>query len=227
MRKYQWMATTLALGSLAGLAGAGEAPIVRLSTTSAQLHLNNQTLADELAAAYKSSGQIHDYAVEIEADGGVVTLTGTVANDAQRASLLNLTRRFPGVVAVNDKVVASTSEGLVVARFDAGDAPKPLPGGPVSEKTAAGFHPVLPPVPVTGFPGGVVPFTDAPAVPPYAWPAYSPYNNYASMAYQTQYPSGAWPFIGPPYPYPMIPAGWRRTTLSWHGGYWYMRFHAF
>jgi hypothetical protein len=47
------------------------------------------------------------------------------------------------------------------------------------------------------------------------------------MAFQTQYPSGAWPFIGPPHPYPMIPSGWRSVNLRWKKGYWWLKFNAF
>ena len=82
------------------------------------------------------------------------------------------------------------------------------------------------PTPVHQFAGGVAAFSNRPTLPPHAWPAYTPYNNYASMAYQTQYPSGAWPYIGPPHPYPMIPAGWRSVSLKWHHGYWWLKFKA-
>ena len=97
--------------------------------------------------------------------------------------------------------------------------------GVVSEGSKSAT-PVTEPEPVVDYQGGIAPFSDAPVVPPYSWPSYTPYNNFASLAYQTQYPSGAWPFIGPPYPYPMIPSGWRRVSLTWKKGYWWMRFHA-
>ena len=52
-----------------------------------------------------------------------------------------------------------------------------------------------------------------PPLPPYAWPTYAPYNNYSRVAYPTLYPYEAWPFIGPFYPFPRVPLGWRSVPL--------------
>ena len=60
-----------------------------------------------------------------------------------------------------------------------------------------------------------------PPMPPYAWPTYAPYNNVSRVAYPNLYPYQSWPFIGPFYPYPKIPPGWRSITLSWQDGYWW------
>ena len=60
-----------------------------------------------------------------------------------------------------------------------------------------------------------------PKMPPYAWPTYAPYNNYSRVAYPLAYPYRAWPFIGPPYPFPKVPLGWRSGTLYWQDGPWY------
>ena len=58
-------------------------------------------------------------------------------------------------------------------------------------------------------------------MPPYAWPTYAPYNNYSRVAYPEQYPYEAWPFIGPMYPFPKVPLGWRSIQLTWRDGYWW------
>lgn len=225
MRKIQKVFATFALGTVAGLAQAGDAPILQASNTKIEA-VSNQALANELAGLYRTSGSLAGYSVDIQTAGGVVTLVGSVADSNQHAALMNMTRRHPGVVAVNDKIAVRKTDDLIVAGFQ-DKIPKPLAGGigaPASESRMGAV--ATEPAPTAAFPGGVMPYTDAPALPPYAWPAYTPYNNYASMAQQTQYPSGAWPFIGPPYPYPMIPAGWRRVSLNWKCGYWYMKFHA-
>jgi len=41
------------------------------------------------------------------------------------------------------------------------------------------------------------------------------------VAYPNLYPYQSWPFIGPFYPYPKIPPGWRSITLTWQDGYWW------
>ena len=58
-------------------------------------------------------------------------------------------------------------------------------------------------------------------MPPYAWPTYAPYNNYSRVAYPEQVPYEAWPFIGPMYPFPKVPLGWRSIQLTWRDGYWW------
>jgi hypothetical protein len=35
------------------------------------------------------------------------------------------------------------------------------------------------------------------------------------------YPYEAWPFIGPFYPFPRVPLGWRSVTLTWQDGHWW------
>jgi hypothetical protein len=65
---------------------------------------------------------------------------------------------------------------------------------------------------------------DQPNVPNYAWPSYAPYPNYAALTYPKQYSPTAWPYIGPFYPYPQVPLGWRKVTLEWHDGWWALDF---
>src|SRR5205085_10789553 len=60
-----------------------------------------------------------------------------------------------------------------------------------------------------------------PKMPPYAWPTYAPYNNYSRVAYPQQYPSAAFPFIGPFYPFPKVPLGYRAIKLEWEDGHWF------
>jgi len=63
-----------------------------------------------------------------------------------------------------------------------------------------------------------------PNVPDYAWPAYAQYPNSAAVNYPTQYSASAWPYIGPFYPYPQVPLGWRDATLRWDDGQWNLMF---
>ena len=74
-------------------------------------------------------------------------------------------------------------------------------------------------------PSGVVPARfDQPQMPGYAWPSYAAYPNYAGLTYPKQYSPTAWPFIGPFYPYPQVPLGWRKVTLEWDDGWWQLDF---
>ncbi|SFI27859.1 BON domain-containing protein [Planctomicrobium piriforme] len=63
-----------------------------------------------------------------------------------------------------------------------------------------------------------------PNMPNYAWPTYAPYDNSAAISYPTQYDASAFPYIGPYYPYPQVPLGWRKSTLEWDDGYWSLKF---
>jgi hypothetical protein len=65
---------------------------------------------------------------------------------------------------------------------------------------------------------------DNPQMPGYAWPSYAAYPNYAALTYPKQYSAAAWPYIGPFYPYPQVPLGWRKVTLEWDDGWWMLDF---
>jgi hypothetical protein len=65
---------------------------------------------------------------------------------------------------------------------------------------------------------------DNPQVPGYAWPSYAASPNYAALTYPQQYSASAWPYIGPFYPYPQVPLGWRKVTLEWDDGWWFLDF---
>lgn len=64
-----------------------------------------------------------------------------------------------------------------------------------------------------------------PNVPNYAWPSYASYPNYSQVAYPKAYENNAFPYVGPFYPYPEVPLGWRKVTMQWHDGYWWLDFN--
>ncbi len=72
--------------------------------------------------------------------------------------------------------------------------------------------------------GGRGPSTDNPSMPGYAWPSYASYPNYAALSYPQQYSPTAWPYIGPFYPYPQVPLAWRKVSLEWDDGWWFLDF---
>jgi len=107
-----------------------------------------------------------------------------------------------------------------------GQPPAPMPppmAGPPNGMPAYG-----PPagMPAYGPPAGGA--TNAiynqPNFPNYSWPTYAQYPNYAAVNYPSQYAASAWPYIGPFYPYPQVPLGWRKAQLEWDDGYWNLNF---
>ncbi len=97
----------------------------------------------------------------------------------------------------------------------ANGAPVPIgqqPGAPIPQYAAPMGAGMMPPA------------YDQPHLPNYAWPSYAAYPNYAALTYPKQYSPTAWPYIGPFYPYPQVPLGWRKVTLEWHDGWWNLDF---
>ena len=76
---------------------------------------------------------------------------------------------------------------------------------------------------VPGGMSGAVNYDNA-QMPGYAWPSYASYPNYAALTYPQQYSPTAWPYIGPFYPYPQVPLGWRKACLEWDDGWWFLDF---
>ena len=72
--------------------------------------------------------------------------------------------------------------------------------------------------------GPGAPRYDTPNLPNYAWPGYAAHPNYAAVTYPQQYSPSAWPYIGPFYPYPQVPLGWRKVSLEWDDGWWFLDF---
>jgi hypothetical protein len=102
---------------------------------------------------------------------------------------------------------------------------------------APGMLPPGGPVQAGGYQGGPMPAAipspnmmpapmayDAPSMPNYAWPSYASHPNYAAVTYPKQYSASAWPYIGPFYPYPQVPMGWRKVSLEWDDGWWMLDF---
>jgi osmotically-inducible protein OsmY len=75
-------------------------------------------------------------------------------------------------------------------------------------------------------PSGYAPTSfNNPNLPSHAWPSYAQYPNSAAVSYPTQYSASAFPYIGPFYPYPQVPMGWREVSLEWDDGQWNLNFN--
>ncbi|HID21220.1 MAG TPA: BON domain-containing protein [Planctomycetaceae bacterium] len=107
----------------------------------------------------------------------------------------------------------------------AGPSGPALPTG-TGQLVAADGQPTPAAPPAYGHPGSGASHVvyNMPRLPEYAWPAYAAYPNYAQLTYPKQYSASAWPYIGPFYPYPQIPLGWRQVQLEWDDGYWNLNF---
>ncbi len=140
--------------------------------------------------------------------------------------------------ALSRSVVAAnhaTPMPLAASNYGADAAPRmamhphaigPVPNGSAEmTQSAPSGAPIPAYVPATAG-GGIAPaHFDHPNMPGYAWPSYAAYPNYAAVTYPRQYSPTAWPFIGPFYPYPQVPLGWRKVSLEWHNGWWMLDFH--
>ncbi len=204
----------------------------------------NQMTADSVASALRVSRALSGSRIEIEAQGGLVTLTGQLATPALKAEAVVRARNVAGVQGVMDRlqvadrtilpaqyqpqVALGHGHGGYTAgtTFSGGVAPGAIDGvgGPVVGTGAGGFvndGGPLPEGPAGGAAGGA---GAMPGKPNYAWPSYAPYPNFSAVGYPTVYPWQAWPNIGPFYPYPEVPLDWRAVTLRWDDGIWWLDF---
>jgi len=192
-----------------------------LPTTAAR---TNQDLADAVAARLRLADTTGSD-VSILTQDGTVALSGTVRDAAQKARFVAEAKAVTGVVTVRESL--STAAGVVQVQNQNPPVvpvqPTPLPvppaQGPIPIPAPNG--PIVEPVPL-GIPGQITPDLQAPPLPPHAWPTYAPYNNASRIAYPQAYPYNAFPFIGPYYPFPKVPLGWRKVTLEWEDGHWYL-----
>jgi hypothetical protein len=192
-------------------------------------------MADSIAARLRQCGLLRGYDVDISFRDGVAELRGSVTDNAQRDEVVRLVQNVTGVRRVVDNLsvagailpVQAASPPQILPPPPGAAVPVPLPPPP----GAAVPVPTTPPAGPAVAPREATPIFQAPApapydlnpprMPPYAWPTYAPYNNYSRVACPEAYPYNAWPFIGPIYPFPKIPLGWRAVRLEWDDGFWW------
>jgi hypothetical protein len=145
--------------------------------------------------------------------------------------------------------VSTTEESGVLASSRRAAAPGPVGSGFVPQPGPAAPQPMYPPgyaprpsMPLAAAPAGFggqdpgvqyMPASspaaigarhDQPQMPNYAWPGYAAHPNYGALTYPQQYSPTAWPYIGPFYPYPQVPLGWRKVSMEWKDGWWFLDF---
>ena len=194
----------------------------------------------------KSSGRLRGFELDVSTVNGDVWVRGSVANQAQKDLVLDASRRAQGVTRVVDDVVVNGSNPV---RHASTGSPAPVPANQGSSMPVVGqqmtpqafapsglastvvgggnYVPGGQPVAMQGAGGSYgagAPRYDQPNMPSYAWPSYAAHPNYAAVTYPKQYSPSAWPYIGPFYPYPQVPLGWRKVALEWDDGLWYLDF---
>jgi hypothetical protein len=127
--------------------------------------------------------------------------------------------------AMEPDVLPQQHSGYMPARPINGKAPIPVAMTQTMQSQHEGMQGEPRPMYNAAAQGGVAPVRyDQPCMPNYAWPSYAAYPNYAAVTYPRQYSPTAWPYIGPFYPYPQVPLGWRKVTLQWKDGWWFLDF---
>ena len=206
----------------------------------------NQQVADSVAGALRASRTLASTRLEIETQGGMVTLSGVAATPEIKGDALARAQRVAGVTGVVDRITVSDrtvrpaqyvpQQVAMGGHFGHGGAMGGVAGGaPIGLNEGAAGAMVSGPV-SGGYVSDGSPLPEGPAggagggagamqgPPNYAWPSYAPYPNFSAVGYPTAYPWQAWPNIGPFYPYPEVPLDWRAVTLRWDDGIWWLDF---
>jgi hypothetical protein len=222
---------SIALGLLAAMPIASQAQSMIPGT--------NQATADAVAGTLRASRALSGHRIEIQTTNGLVTLSGQVANPAQKAEAVARARSVVGVNQVNDQIQVAGDRGVLPVQYQqvalghhgghaGGHGGVGMGGGVVMDGAAMGGAPAGEMMMDGPMPEGAAGGTMAPAGgnggPNYAWPSYAPRDNFSAVGYPTVYPWQAWPNIGPPYPYPEVPLDWRAVTLRWDDGIWWLDF---
>jgi len=193
-------------------------------------------MAETIVGQLRQSAMLQGRQIDISFQHGAAEVSGIVLSQAQADEALRIVQGVPGVERVRNKLgievpVPQVQQVQAAMPPVANPAPLPVPGMPMPgmpmpgmQMPPAGAVPyAMPAEPMPVFPMGYgSPYAlNTPRMPPYAWPTYAPYNNYARNATPVDYPDTAFPFIGPTYPFPKVPLGWRKVKLEWQDGHWW------
>jgi hypothetical protein len=198
-----------------------KAPSQLSDTKTGVMLVANQKLADKVADKLTNVSAMQSADVSLFTADGVVTVTGTCKTAADKKAILETVSLVDGVKLVKDGVKVSTNTPAAAPASQV----KQMQGigGPLAMAAPApmmGGNPDIEPLPLGPSGGGMN--MGAPPLPNHAWPTYAPYPNMSRVAYPTAYPTNAFPFIGPFYPFPKVPLGWRSVTMSYEDGHWWL-----
>jgi osmotically-inducible protein OsmY len=206
---------------------------------------SNQRVAEQIAQAL-AANRLNGLDIEVRYNAGKATLSGPIPHPQVAMIAHQLAASVPGVLQVDNRLQVVGMPG------QPGDFPGTGHQGqnvmPVSHQAPGGMHPVMMAGGAIGgmaagamgmAPGGMGSGAgphahgagnpshmayDLPNLPNHSWPTYAAYPNYAQVSYPKEYSASAWPYIGPFYPYPQVPMGWRQVQLEWDDGAWNLNF---
>lgn len=181
--------------------------------------VDNQKMAEQVARSLQQAG-LSGYDMEIRYQDGTVTLGGSVSSPQQAAMAGSVAKRISGVDNVNNQLRVAMQRPQQPQQ---GGMPQVQPAGMYQPGPGGGAMPA-PQNYAHGGPGARHTVYNNANLPDHAWPSYASYPNYSQVTYPKQYSASAWPYIGPFYPYPQVPLGWRKATLEWDDGYWALNF---
>ena len=204
-----------------------------------------------LGAAQKD-GRLKGFGVDVKCLDGIVSIEGRAGSAEQRQRILSIAESAPGVQGIDQAITVIGQPAPALSRptgvpahlasnrmapVNVDQVPtmaspyqmnQPVPvaqaATPMMGSPAMGMPMQGTPVAMNHGAGVGAPRYDAPNLPNYAWPGYASYPNYAALTYPQQYSPSAWPYIGPFYPYPQVPMGWRKVSLEWDDGWWFLDF---
>ena len=202
---------------------------VDVNTRDGKVFLNGRASSQEqrrlITELVRSTPGVYDVAEDI-------TVFGGMAQPIATAELEPLPQPLTDAYAANPvPQQRQATPAMVASSRGQGVQAQPAPyqmGQPVQMQQAGmamggGYGPM--PVPMGPAPGvGSGPRYEQPYLPNYAWPGYAACPNYAAVSYPQQYSPSAFPYIGPCYPYPQVPLGWRKVSLEWDDGWWFLDF---
>lgn len=181
----------------------------------------NQELADNVAARLRTTGVAEGANIGLATHNGVITIKGDVVSHKQAEMIVQQALSVQGAVKVETALQVSAPKGVTPVNnqepalgiLPPSDVAMNHPGGHAhfGNEPIPLASPSMPAYDMTG-----------PKLPPHAWPTYAPYPNMSRVAYPEAYPYNAFPFIGPYYPFPKVPMGWRSVKLEWDDGHWYL-----
>lgn len=218
-----------------------DSPIQQVSgTTSGSA---NQKVAEQIAQAL-AANRLSGLDIEVRYNGGKATLSGPVPHPQVAMIAHQVTASVPGVLQVDNRLTvqgppagmpgqpagfpgAGPNPHVMPVNHQMGRQPNPamLAAGAMGGMAAGAMGMGPGPGPHAhgaGSPSHLA--YDLPNLPNHSWPTYASYPNYAQVTYPKEYSASAWPYIGPFYPYPQVPLGWRQVQLEWDDGSWNLNF---
>jgi hypothetical protein len=206
---------------------------------------SNQRVAEQIAQAL-AANRLNGLDIEVRYNAGKATLSGPVPHPQVAMIAHQLAASVPGVLQVDNRLQVAGMPGQPGGFPGTGHQGQNVM--PVSHQAPGGMHPAMMAAGAMGgmaagamgmVPGGMGPGAgphahgagnpshmayDLPNLPNHSWPTYAAYPNYAQVSYPKEYSASAWPYIGPFYPYPQVPMGWRQVQLEWDDGAWNLNF---